>query len=405
MADTGNTPGSHRAPTSPPTADDATVRGDAARVLSETEALDWLRQQPGGRVTMSAARLGEQWGWDRKRAWRRLNAWEAVGYIKRRGDTIMAVDGGGTKTIAADGTDGGTTGGTNVELFHGTKGGTDIAVVPVPSRKLARPTTSASRIVRHALAEPAETLAPVVTNMAGGPVAATVTAPPPVVNIPPRESGWYRFGSGVVGLALILLAGTVVLTSVRGGIWAGYALSIDANAGEIFSTLLVAAELFAAILPTAGRLYSHMGEGWSAWQARLLAVVASAAVLLSISAFILVNVGDKTAQREQAMAETPAVKTAQKALDDAKTARDQECVKLGTICRERQNTVSTRQTELNTAGADARKAAGVRADPQATALHLDPVTLRMVQAAVLVTICLMAGVLLNLGWGLVFPRR
>jgi hypothetical protein len=63
------------------------------------------------------------------------------------------------------------------------------------------------------------------------------------------------------------------------------------------------------------------GEGW--------ALVAPAVVFFAASGFILVNIGDKTAMREQTMAQTPAVEAAQRALDDAKGARDRECAKVG----------------------------------------------------------------------------
>src|SRR5262249_36336038 len=138
---------------------------------------------------------------------------------------------------------------------------TENAIVPAPTRKVARSATSASRIVKRAMSEPPESAAPIVAELRSpGPTRVT---PPPVLDVPPRESGWHCFGRIIIGLALILLAAATVITSLRGGVWAGYALSVDANAGEIFSTLLVVAELFAAILPTAARLYSRMGEGWS----------------------------------------------------------------------------------------------------------------------------------------------
>jgi hypothetical protein len=118
-----------------------------------------------------------------------------------------------------------------------------------------------------------------------------------------------------------------------------------------------------------------------------MAVVASAVVFFAASGFILINVGDKTAQRELTLSQTPAVEAARRALQDAKTARDRECTRVGPVCRDRENAVATRQNELNAAMAKAGTAASVRADPQATALHIDPVTLRLPQTRVLVTMC------------------
>ena len=49
------------------------------RPFDDREALAWLRSQPDGRVTASAAELGRQWGWNRMRTGRRLKAWEEAG--------------------------------------------------------------------------------------------------------------------------------------------------------------------------------------------------------------------------------------------------------------------------------------------------------------------------------------
>src|SRR5262245_51543003 len=198
---------------------------------------------------------------------------------------------------------------------------------------------------------------------------------------------------------------------MRANAWLGYALSVDAIAGDIFATLSVTAELIALVLPVANRLYCQAGERWSAVKGSLMAVVASAVVFFAASGFILINVGDKTAQRELTLSQTPAVETAQRALNDAKAARDRECMDkngkqtVGPICRDRENTVAVRQNELNSVMPEDGTAANVRADPQATALHIDPVTLRLIQAGVLVAMCLLAGLILSHGWGLAFRLR
>lgn len=58
--------------------------------LDESEALAWLRSQPDGRVTASAAELARQWGWNRMRAGRRLRAWQQAGHIRRNAEEIIA---------------------------------------------------------------------------------------------------------------------------------------------------------------------------------------------------------------------------------------------------------------------------------------------------------------------------
>ena len=60
------------------------------RPFDEMEALAWLRSQPEGVVTASAAELGRRWGWNRMRAGRRLKAWEKTGLIRRDAKAIIA---------------------------------------------------------------------------------------------------------------------------------------------------------------------------------------------------------------------------------------------------------------------------------------------------------------------------
>jgi hypothetical protein len=47
----------------------------AVHALDEAGALAWLRAQPSGRVTATAAELGRRWGWHNQRVGRRLTAW------------------------------------------------------------------------------------------------------------------------------------------------------------------------------------------------------------------------------------------------------------------------------------------------------------------------------------------
>jgi hypothetical protein len=199
----------------------------------------------------------------------------------------------------------------------------------------------------------------------------------------------------IIGVPLIGAALALVYASARANAWAGFALSVDNEAGRIFATLTVTAELIAFLMPTANRLYRQMGERWSVAKGSLILIVACAIVAFAASGFILTNVSDKTAQRAGA---SPAVEVAERALDDARAARDRECKLVGTICRRREDAVVARQLELT----DAMARAAATADPQAFALGIDPTRLRMAQAGVLVMMCLLAGFVLSHGWGLVF---
>jgi hypothetical protein len=59
-------------------------------VLSDAEALDWLRQQ--GEVKLSQSELATAWGWYLMRVSRRLRQWESEGLILRQHGAITATD-------------------------------------------------------------------------------------------------------------------------------------------------------------------------------------------------------------------------------------------------------------------------------------------------------------------------
>ncbi|BAM92886.1 membrane hypothetical protein [Bradyrhizobium oligotrophicum S58] len=90
--------------------------------FDDREALAWLRSQPEGHVTVSAAELGRQWGWNRMRTSRRLKAWERAGLISRNAEAIIV-----TETVTPTVTDGtasvtdaaGVTGVSVTEKAHG----------------------------------------------------------------------------------------------------------------------------------------------------------------------------------------------------------------------------------------------------------------------------------------------
>ena len=68
--------------------------------FDDIEALAWLRSQPEGHVTFSAAELGRQWGWNRMRTSRRLKAWKRGGLFSRNAEAIIV-----TRTVTPTVTD------------------------------------------------------------------------------------------------------------------------------------------------------------------------------------------------------------------------------------------------------------------------------------------------------------
>jgi hypothetical protein len=61
----------------------------AIRELTDEEALASLRER--GKTTMAAAALARQWGWNERKAQRKLDDWETDGLIRRRGKQITVL--------------------------------------------------------------------------------------------------------------------------------------------------------------------------------------------------------------------------------------------------------------------------------------------------------------------------
>jgi hypothetical protein len=210
---------------------------------------------------------------------------------------------------------------------------------------------------------------------------------------------WNAAGRGIVGIMLIAVGVTIAVTSMEANSWYGYSLATDAAAGDIFSRLSVLAEVVACVLPTANRFYWQDGDRWTAMKGTAMMVVALMVVGLACSGFVITNVSNAVDARAERT--TPTVMTAQRALDDARAARDRECVKVGPVCRQREDAVAERQNKLDEAKAEVR----AQADPQAESFHVTPNTLRTAKAGAMVLMCLAAGYIISLGWGLVFGRR
>jgi hypothetical protein len=93
---------------------------------------------------------------------------------------------------------------------------------------------------------------------------------------------------------------------------------------------------------------------------------------------------------------TPAVELAQRAADTLTKSRWHR----GERCRALEAEERKALADL----AAARAAVRAHADPEAQALHVDSNTVRTVQAAALVGMCLCAGYLISFGAGLIWPR-
>ena len=197
---------------------------------------------------------------------------------------------------------------------------------PVPTVETAAPSPAAA-IPAPALAVPA---VPARRDLA--PILLTVAA----------------LGLGVVGVV------------ING--WFARSLGSSESAGWLFLAIGVAADLVAMAVPSASAMAWQARQrgtalaGWAIW-AMTFAFALTAGV-----GFAAVNISDVTASRASRI--TPAVVTAQEALNDAMASRDRECKGgVGKFCREREAAVLERRAALDAASRTVEQAA----DPQTEA--------------------------------------
>ena len=236
----------------------------------------------------------------------------------------------------------------------------------------------------------------------GAPLAhldAQISAHPLRTPAHPRvRHGWRAAGRGIVGLVIAGCGIAIACTSIRANAWFGRSLTTDTNAGEIFSHLSVLAEIVACAIPTAGRFYWQDGDRWTALRGFLIMAVALTVVFFAASGFVLTKIsagiearGDRT---------TPAVELAQRTVNTLAKSREDECKKRGDHCRDLEAQERKALADLAVARAEVR----AHADPQAQALHVDSNTVRTIQAAAMVGMCLIAGYIISFGAGLIWPR-
>jgi len=222
---------------------------------------------------------------------------------------------------------------------------------------------------------------------------------------PRRESSsnlsrlWGAAGRGAVGLFIAGCGVAIAVTSMRANAWFGRSLTADQNAGEIFSHLSVLAEIVACAIPTANRFYWQDGDWKTAVRGVILMAVALTVVFFAASGFVLVNIGNGVDLRGDRV--TPAIELAKRAADTLTKSREDECRKRGDRCRD----IEAQERKALTDLANARAEVRATADPQARALHVDSNTIRTVQAAAMVGMCLAAGYVIAFGMGLLFSGK
>jgi MarR family len=222
--------------------------------LSESEALDWLRAQPGGRAQVSNAALAERWGWTRYRVARRLKEWQAAGLITRRGKA-WAVTVRDDAPVAA-----------TPPLMHEVP-----AVVPAP-----------------VAIEPPPVVSAVVT-----PAAAPSVAPAVLSVAPTTAPAGSRTTALIVGAAALCLAAVGLVLN------ANFAASLGQTglAAVLLAAIGLAVDMLAVALPTAAsKLWQgrHRPAAFAAW---LIWAGALVMMLLAGIGFASMNIGDTVAGR------------------------------------------------------------------------------------------------------------
>jgi hypothetical protein len=144
--------------------------------------------------------------------------------------------------------------------------------------------------------------------------------------------------------------------------WFARSLGSSDIASWLFLAVGVAADLVALVMPTCAAALWQAGQrvtalaAWTFWAMTFVFAVTAGIGFASL------NIADSTIMRASRV--TPAVASAQAALNDAMAARDRECRNgVGRFCREREATVNGRRQALDAA----MKSVEQSADPQTDA--------------------------------------
>jgi hypothetical protein len=289
------------------------------KVLSESEALDWLRLQPNGRADANTAALGERWGWTRQRVARRLRTWQDAGLINRSGKILIVAikevapvavkEVAPVASLAAPAAPSDTA---HVSLPPApTLPATIAPAVPAVVRARALPAIAPA--IRAAMAPTIPTaIAPAIPAAIAPAIPAAVT---PMVG-PAIAPGGSRPTAVIVGATAVCLAAVGLVLN------ANFASSLGQTglAAALLAAIGLAVDLLAVALPTAASRLWHARHRAAAFAAGLIWVCALAMMLLAGIGFASVNIGDTVAARAKVANEGVALTARFERLRDERVA-------------------------------------------------------------------------------------
>jgi len=307
------------------------------RIMTPDGALRWIRSQPGGGVSLSAAALGRVFGMRPRRVGRLLREWERRGLIERRGKLIRVL---------------GREGAANVQVSLHEEPNT--AAIPTGSSQESRQ-TDAPRLGA------AVGLNAVLLMLIGAGLGLIGLA----MNVQFAVSlGTSRSASAVfVMIGIMIDAIEVVGLGAMVSLW-----RTGSKAGAVSLSLVWIAAVCMTLIAGASFVSVQLSE-----------MAAARNKIADVNQGVAVDIHRLVAEMDRLGPAVPAtdddVALARHALGDAEAARDRECVNVGPVCRSREDTVSARASDVR--DVQARRAA---TDRQAS-IRSELAALRSEQAA------------------------
>jgi len=236
---------------------------DHQKPLTETQALAWLHDQPGGTIATTVSDLARSWCWNRSTTSRRVKLWVASGQLVR--------------TPGQDGR----------SIF--TARTPDVPQPCDASAALAFPPAKSVVIPTVSLPVQSAAQAKHLPSGVGQSVGSTIAAA--------------RLARAAGGAVLAALALAVAWFGIRINAWYGGTLGRTPEASTLLSGLSVSADVLALVLPTAARTLWTDRRRMAAAVAWALWTITIAVALMATVGFAALNMADTSAARAKTVTE------------------------------------------------------------------------------------------------------